>query len=137
MASIDLNINEMERLVKAMQDYEGNTEQVINKALHHGETYYLAQDHIRFLMPVSWAKWKGKKPAARVNQNSLQRLIGNLSLTVKSSTNYNYLYFPDDGTNTTRHIGNQRFFERGGEAATPEIIDRCIGALVETFESEV
>jgi predicted small lipoprotein YifL len=58
---------------------------------------------------------------------------GPLSVTIAARGRYGYLYFPDDGTNTKRHAGNQQFMMRGAENATAQIVDLCIGKLTENF----
>ena len=131
----ELNVLEIEKLHQAMMDYQGDLEATINDVLHN-EAGDLAQESIRRLMPVSGKTWKGKKPAAKKSK-SLTNINGELSVTVTTKKNWNYLYFPDDGSNTRRHIGNQQFFARGGEAVQDEIVERCINKLINKFESEV
>ena len=130
-----VNFSEVDRLMQAMQEYSGNVEEAINDVFHN-EAGDLAQESIRRLMPASGKRWRGKAPAAK-KAKSMQNVNENLAVTVKNAKKYGYLYFPDDGTNTRRHIGNQRFFERGGEAVQSEIIERCINKLITNFESEV
>ena len=132
MAYLKIDVAGIEKLQNAMKDFEGNTEKTINEVLHN-EASPLMQDAIRRLIPVSGRSWKGKKPAAK-NSKSLTDEKGNLSITVKTTKNYQYLYFPDDGTNTRRHVGNQQFFLKGGESQLTEIIDRCVNRLVNSFE---
>lgn len=131
MSVLELNAEEVAKLERAMIDFQGNTENVINDVLHN-EASSLIQDAVRRLMPVSGETWKGKKPAAKTGR-SLMDVQGNLSITVKTSKQYQYLYFPDDGTNTRRHVGNQQFFQRGGESQIDEITDRCINRLSNAF----
>ena len=131
-----LNFGDAERLQEAMKNYEGNTEEAINEVLHSEEVSELVSNKIKRLMPVSGKHWRGKKPAAKTGK-SLESLQGNLSLTVKNKKAYGYLYFPNDGTNTKRHRGQQFFFERGGETAQGEIVERCINKLITTFEEGV
>lgn len=130
-----INVSEIERLQKALESYQGNTESIINDVLHN-EAGALAQEEIRRLMPVSGKRWRGKAPAAKKSK-SLTNINGNLSVTVTTTKKYQYLYFPDDGTSSRRHVGNQRFFERGGDNVSAEIVDRCINRLISNFESEV
>ena len=121
------------RLENAMQAYEGNVESVVNDVLHN-QAGKLLHDEIMLLMPTSEAK---KKHASK--SKSLQILEGNLSVTVATKKAFNYLYFPDDGTNTQRHIGYKgvprEFFPKGAENKTEEIINLCIGRLVNSFEN--
>ena len=132
MARFDMDTGEFERLQKAIQNFPGNAEKSINDVFHN-EGSTLIQDAVRRLMPVSGKSWAGKSPPAKTAK-SLTDEKGNLSITVKSTGKYHYLYFPDDGTNTRRHVGNQQFFNRGGESQQTEIVDRCISRMVTDFE---
>lgn len=132
MAKLNLDFVAMDDLQQAMKDFQGNTEEIINDVLHN-EAGELIQDAIKRLMPVSGKTWNGKKKAAK-HANSMMNVNENLAVTVKSKAAYDYLYFPDDGTNTKRHAGNKQFFKRGGESQIDEIKDRCIGRLVNGFE---
>lgn len=124
-----------ERLVKAMSNYEGNAHEAINDVLHNFGSAKI-QEEIRRLMPVSGKDWRGKNPAAKIG-NSLKDNKGNLWITVRTTKNYHYLYFPDDGENTLDHEGNQQFFLRGGKASENEIINRCVIRLTNEFEKGV
>lgn len=130
MARFELDARELDRLLKTAKNFPGNAEAAINEVLH-SEASKLLQEEIRRLMPVSDpAKvWVGKKPHAKLSK-SLTDEKGNLAITVKTTKDYQYLYFPDDGTNTRRHVGDQQFFWRGGENKSAEIVDRCIERLV-------
>ena len=130
---LELNSN-MDELQKALEAYRGNAEEAINSVLHGKEVSDLAQKSIYNLMPRSTKK----KGAHAVDSKSLSSITSdNLALTVAAKGKWHYLYFPDDGTNTIRHVGNQRFFERGGDAVSGDIAKRCISKLIENFESEV
>ena len=129
---IEIKADDFARLEKAMLAYQGDVERQVNDVLHN-QAGELIQEEIKRLMPTSGRTWKGKKKPAKTS-NSLDIRRGNLSVTVATKTAYNYLYFPDDGTNTQRHVGNQRFFMRGAENKSEEIINLCIGRLVEGFE---
>lgn len=135
MSLFRLDIAEFDDLQTAMKNYQGNTEEAINDVLHN-EAGQLIHDAIKRLIPTSGRSWKGKKAPAKTS-NSLLIQGGNLSVTVRTKKNWHYLYFPDDGTNTRRHVGNQRFFERGGESQKQEIVNRCIGRLVNAFDEAI
>lgn len=129
-----IDVSGFEKLQKAMREYHGNVEKTINDVLHN-EAAPKMQESITRLIPVSSRKpWQGKKPHAKTSK-SLTSLNGNLSVTVLTTKNYQYLYFPDDGTNTRRHVGNQQFFHRGGEAVQDEIVDRCVLKLINDFNA--
>ena len=135
MSQIDVNVSGFDRLQEAMKAYSSTAEKTVNAVLHE-EAGPLIQDSIKNLIPVSGRMWKGKKAGAKVGK-SLQSLNENLAVTVKTTKNYQYLYFPDDGSNTQRHAGNQQFFLRGAENKQTEIIDRCVSRLVSDFEKAV
>lgn len=130
---LELDFYEFDRMYQAMLDYAGNTEEAINDILHN-DASPLIQEEIKRLMPVSGREWKGKKRAAKTSK-SLTDEKGNLFVTVKTTKNYQYLYFADDGTNTRRHVGNQQFFLKGGEAKQDEITDRCVARLIDGFQN--
>lgn len=132
MARFEMDAREMERLQNAIKNFPGDAEETINSVLHN-EGSELIQERITLLMPVSGKYWAGKPAPAKIGK-SLRKETGNLSVTTKSTTKYNYLYFPDDGSNTRNHVGNQQFFYRGAESAESEIADRCITRLTKNFE---
>lgn len=135
MATFRLNKEDFERLLNVMKEFQGDAQDAINEVLHN-EGGQLIHDEIKRLMPMSGKRWKGKKPPAKTS-NSLQIVGGNLSVTVTTKKAYQYLYFPDDGSNTRRHAGNQQFFLNGGENQKEEILNRCINRLVGSFEDAI
>lgn len=131
--SFTLDAKQIERLQETMNAYAGTAGTVIDDVLHN-EGGKLITEAIMQILPESHRKWKGKKTAAKRAQPFTQE-NGSLSVTVKSKPAYGYLYFPDDGTNTQRHIGYKgvprEFMRRGGESQTERIIDLCIARLIE------
>ena len=125
-----LDVSGVERLQKAMLNCQGRAvETTINSILHDdGET--LISEAVYRLMPRSDKK-AGRH--AKVSK-SLTSDKENLSVTIAARGKWHYLYFPDDGTNTRRHVGNQQFFRRGAESVQDEIVDRCVNRLVNQFE---
>lgn len=123
-----INCGDFDELQNAMREYQGNTENAINDVLHNYAGNRTQEDIYR-LMPVSTKK-KGKHAK---NSKSLSNVTGNLSVTITAKGKWHYLYFPDDGTNTRRHIGNQQFFAHGGEAAQDDIVARCVERLTNEF----
>lgn len=133
MARFEMDAKELERLFNTVKNFPGNAEKSINEVFHN-DAPPIVSEEIKRLMPVSGKTWKGKAPAAK-SAKSLTDETANLSFTVKTTGKYHYLYFPDDGTNTKRHVGNQQFFQRGGENKQTEIVDRCISRIVKDFET--
>lgn len=131
MARFEMDAKEVERLFNTVKNFPGNAEKSINEVFHN-DAPPIVSEEIKRLMPVSGKSWKGKAPAAK-SAKSLTDETANLSFTVKTTDKYHYLYFPDDGTNTKRHVGNQQFFQHGGENKQTEIVDRCINRIVNDF----
>ena len=132
MSVIQLDVSGFDKLQESMKNYQGDTERAINDVLTN-EAGPMIHEAVQRLIPVSGRTWKGKKKPAKI-ANSLMEQSGNLSITVKTRSAYSYLYFPDDGTNTKRHAGNQQFFKRGGESQAEEIINRCVNRLINVIE---
>lgn len=132
MASFELDFDEVESLQQKMDEYGTGAQRIINDVLH-GEGGQKIKDQIHLLIPSSGRHWKGKRvPAA--SADSLQQVNNEmLAVTIKSKTAYNYLYFPDDGSNTRRHAGNQQFFQHGAEEAADSVVEMCLGKLTENF----
>ena len=109
-----------------------NTEKIINDVLHN-EAGALIQEAVKRLMPRS-KKSKGKHAK---DSDSLINVNGNLSVTVTTKKKFQYLYFPDDGSSTTNHAGNQQFFYKGGTSKQSDVIELCISRLVNDFENSI
>lgn len=129
-----MDTKEVERLFNVVKNFPSVAEQSINDVFHN-DAPPMVEEKIRLLMPMSGRTWAGKAPPARTAK-SLTKETGNLSFAVKTKGEYHYLYFPDDGSNTRNHVGNQQFFHRGGEMTQTEIVDLCITRMVNDFESK-
>lgn len=120
------NVLELEETIK---EYQDGAEEKINRYLH-GEGYEMFEKSIQNAMPESNRNWRGKNVAAK-DAKSLQdsNKSENLAVTIRAKTQYGYLYFPDDGSNTIRHQGNQHFFQRGVEEKASEAVNDLIDVL--------
>ena len=131
-SKLQLTIDDVDRIAKAIQMYPPNAESVINDVLYE-QAGPMIMDSIMQYLPESHRQWKGKKKSAK-NAQPFSQANGNLSITIRTKQAYNYLYFPDDGSNTLNHYGNQQFMVRGAEARKDEIVDYIIGRLAgDTF----
>ena len=132
MASFTMDYSEIDTLSTAMENYGDGALREINDVLH-GKGGEKIKEAIQLLIPASGRTWKGKKAPASV-ANSLQQMNNEtLAVTIKSRTAYNYLYFPDDGSNTLHHAGGQHFFQSGAEDTADQIIELCVGKLSEAL----
>ena len=128
-----LDASEFDRLQEAIEQYAGHAGTLIDEVLH-GEGAELIKQRITPLLPASGRTWAKKGAAASaVMPGKFVQDNGTLSVTIAARGKYHYLYFPDDGSNTKRHAGNQQFMLRGAEDASSDVIDLCIGKLTESF----
>lgn len=131
MSYFKLDAAEFDRLTERIKEYQGDAENAINEVLW-GEGAQLISAAIMELLPRSGRTWQGKKRAAK-DAAPFSQENDNLSVIVRSKHGYNYLYFPDDGSNTKKHEGNQHFMFRGAENEQERIIDLCIAKLTNEF----
>ena len=135
MSSVDYS--ESVSLENRFERYGAGYGSVIDERLH-GEGARKIKRLIPGYIHPSGRRWKGKAPSMAGNPNAGEKLAQDdepMSVTVAARGRYGYLYFPDDGTNTRKHIGNQQFMLRGAESAAPEIAEDLESALVEAFEN--
>lgn len=132
MSKMFLDASEADRLNEAMQRFEGASGEIVDEVLH-GEGAELIKDSIARLIPSSGRKpWRGKGRSAKAAMpGAFSQDNAQLSVTIAARGKYHYLYFPDDGSNTKKHHGNQQFMQRGAEEVSERIIDMCIGRLTE------
>lgn len=127
-----ISFDDLDNLEQAMKEYEGDSEKQITTYLH-GKGYSSFEKAIKNAMPESGKHWKRKAAPAR-RSNSIRDMdeSENLAVTISSAKRYQYLYFPNDGSNTNHHFGNQQFFERGVEQET----DNAINDMLELLQFE-
>lgn len=126
-----IEADEFDSLVQKMEAYGPEAVTAINQALSEsGPDIY---QHVNQLIHPSGRRFKGHSSSATASDWS-RYTPGQLSITVGTKSKFNYLYFPDDGSDTRRHAGMQNFFERGGEAAADKVIERCEEALIRGWE---
>lgn len=131
-STFTINSDDFEGIQNVISEYGDIGRSVINEVLH-GDGAKKIQDEIMRILPYSGKIWRGKKTAAR-NAQPFTKREGNLEVKIFSKSTYGYLYFPDDGSNTKRHYGDQQFMRKGAENAAPDIIERCLGRLTNEFK---
>ena len=121
-----------DEVIAAAMAFGDGADKVIERTLHEeaGREIY---ERINPLIHPSGRTFKGHRASARASDWPTYDK-GSMSVTVAARCEWHYLYFPDDGSNTRRHAGNQRMFERGAEQATQRVADMCIENLMETWE---
>ena len=122
-------VDEITENIKRFADGR-EAESIINEYLH-GEGGELIKNKVHELIPESGRHWKGKRPSAW-STDSLKIIANeNLAVGVTTTKSYQYLYFPDDGSNTLHHEGNEHFFFAGAEASSEKVGDDIINRLIE------
>lgn len=132
MATFSLDANQMDELVSAMASYGEGALEAVNNVIH--ESGPDIAERITPLIHPSGRRWRGKPASATSGAWPLYKTDEKLAVTVDTKSKYSYLYFPDDGSSSRRHAGNQRFFERGGEQAVPKVLEKCLEALTKAWE---
>ena len=121
---------DMQEFTDMIEQYGDAAKKVINDVLHEEGAQEIKKEITR-LLPASGRSWKGKgAPARSAMPGKFDQDDDLLAVTIAARGKYHYLYFPDDGTNTKRHVGNKRFMKKGAEKATSRIIDLCLGKLI-------
>lgn len=129
---LSIEYNDIVALEQVFLSFGDKATKVVNDVLH-SSAIPIVENNIQMLLPSSGRKWKGKKAAAS-STNPLRSDTGNLlEVIIRSKKEYNYLYFPDDGTNTDHHRGNQHFMQSGADNSMNRIVDLCTANLVENF----
>ena len=123
--TFSLDTSAFEQLIPKLQEYGNGAEGVINSTFKANDEVF--KNSIDNILPVSDRKKHAK------GSNPFQSTFGNLSITIKSKKKYNYLYFPDDGSNTERHQGNQQFMRRGVELKQQTMIELILENLSKNF----
>ncbi len=130
-----MDVRDFDRISDVISEFADSSEaeQIINEYLREdgGE---LIKQKIHEMLPVSGRKpWKGKKTAAKATE-PFRKTAGNLSVKVHTKSAYHYLYFPDDGSDTERHYGNQQFMFDGASQSSETIANEVIEELVKRLE---
>ena len=134
MFSIDFD--ELDQVSDIIKQYPGKAQGIVAKVLHNEGAEEIKKD-IALLLPSSGRHWKRKAaPASVAMPGKFSQTNDPTFVTISTKGKYRYLYFPDDGSNTHRHAGNQQFMQRGAENASSKVIELCIGKLVDGFNGE-
>jgi len=138
MSSVKFSMDQVESFdrLQAVMDQMNNPGPLIDKVLHNRGADEIKKN-IQLLLPVSGRHWKGKKTAAK-SAKPFRQEFDDMSVMTRTIKNYHYLYFPDDGTTTYRHIGfhgvPREFMYGGAENSADKIIDMCIDRIIKELE---
>lgn len=131
MAKLEMSYEKYEQLIRAAEGMQGNMEEAINEALRSSQIKNWMINSITEFTPMSTAKIRPWHPRHARGADPYKEKYENLSIVIKSKTAFNYLYFPDDGSNTKRHQGMQQFMLHGAEAVSDQVADEIVDRIVE------
>lgn len=136
MSSVKFSIKyeDIERINKAVQECEGNVEDVINEYLKNKAKKKFI-DSITNLIPVSKGKYPSQigKIHAKNSKPLTGKLIGNLTLKISTKTEFNYLYFPQMAEGTSEGKQPNDFMEKGID----EVYDNVVNEMLNKIKMEV
>lgn len=128
-----IDYQELDKIENLFNEFPDTAKAAVNNILHSDIAVDMVEDNIQTLLPSSGRHWKGKGAAAASTQPFRKGPNELLTLIVRSKTKYNYLYFPDDGSNTVHHMGNQHFMQHGAENSLGAIADLCAANVINEF----
>lgn len=128
-----IDYQELDKIENLFNEFPDTAKAAVNNVLHSDLAVDIVEDNIQPLLPSSGRHWKGKGAAAASTQPFRKGPNELLTLIVRSKTKYNYLYFPDDGSNTVHHMGNQHFMQHGAENSLGAIADLCAANVINEF----
>lgn len=129
MAVFAMDHQDAEELVRRIKAFGDGADDAITEVLHGYGAERIGEEARERIFP-SGRRWKGKKKSATAAKPFTSK-GSSLTVTVSSKSSYHYLYFPNDGSTTKKHRGQQHFMSEGAEAAMDNIMDRCLARLSE------
>lgn len=132
MAFVTMDARQFERLEQTIKQVGDQADIVINEYLKNQGGDQIKKE-IRRILPQSGRTWEGKAPAAS-GVDPFRKTPMNLAVKVHTKSAYHYLYFPDDGSDTKHHQGDQEFMLRGAESASDELSENLINKLLERLK---
>lgn len=130
-ARFELDDKDIDRLVGAIKQYEGNAEQALGNYLEN-EADKIFRPSIENLIPVS----DKDKKHARTSAPLTGDMEGNLSLYIHTKKAWHYLYFPDEGEGTSKGQLPHDFMNEGIEKQYDTVINGMLDALINEWDKQ-
>ena len=132
MAGVDFSLKEEDlgRIQEAIMDFGNDAESVINECLKKSVSKVFRKT-ITNIIPVSEGKYPSQRGKIHAKtSNPLRSMTDNLTLTIKSKTEFNYLYFPQMGEGTSKYKQPNDFMEKGIDAE----YDNAVNIILEKLQ---
>ena len=134
MADLSIKFDGVEQLGERIKKYGAGAGQIVQEVYEDFAAKEI-KSNILPLVHASGRVFKGHRQGAKGAgpEKVFRHSVNGLNLIVRTNQKFGYLYFPDDGSNTKRHAGQQHFMDRGLQQTVPDIIERCMARLAEEF----
>ena len=134
MSRLSVKFDGVEQLGQRIADFGEGAGQIIQGVYEDFAAKEIKENIIPLIHP-SGRTFKGHRQGARSAgpEKVFRHSVRELSLVVSTNRAFGYLYFPDDGSITRRHAGQQHFMDRGLQRSVDGIIERCVAALTKDF----
>lgn len=134
MTKLSVKSDGVEHLSEAMGRFGAGAGQVIQEVYEEFAAKEI-KENVLPLVHSSGRVFKGHRQGAKSagTDKVFRHSVNGLDLIVRTNAKFGYLYFPDDGSNTKRHAGNQHFMQRGLDQSVDSIVERCVARLTEEF----
>lgn len=130
-AKFELDSKDIDRLVGAIKQYEGDAEQALGNYLEN-EADKIFRPSIENLIPVSDKDKKHAKTSAPLTGD----MEGHLSLYIHTKKAWHYLYFPDEGEGTSKGQLPHDFMGEGIEKQYDTVINGMLDALINEWDKQ-
>lgn len=129
--TLDLEADQFDGLMASMRKFGEGAADIVSDVIHSSGDEIKRE--IDDLIHPSGRTFKGHTSSAKGASWQRYDTSEALAITVAATSSRRYLYFPDDGSSTERHYGDQQFMRRGAEAAAPRILEQGEDALIQAF----
>lgn len=130
-AVFSLNDDDVDKLIKAIQNYEDNAEDAISKYLEN-EVPEIVKPSIQNLIPVSDRNKKHAKNSAPFTED----MEGKLSVYIHTKKKWHYLYFPDEGEGTSKGQMPHDFMGQGVDNEYDTLVNGIIDSLMNVWNKK-
>ena len=134
MSRVHVEFDGVEQLSKRIADFGEGAGQIIQGVYDDFAAKEIKGNIVPLIHP-SGRVFKGHRQGARSAgpDKVFRHRVSDLSLIVSTNRAFGYLYFPDDGSTSKRHAGQQHFMDRGLQQSVDDIVERCVSALAKDF----
>lgn len=132
----EIVFDDVSKLSERIRQLGEKSEETINESLRkHGKNLIVPK--ITSLIKTSFRQEKGIREKVHANKSNWSRIIrGNLSLTIATKKNFNYLVFPNQGIGK-HNLVEQGFMERGLENGIGDLTTQIEQDLIQAIEEEL